>query len=89
MKKKVGQTLAGARPIRNKLGTLGSFQINRTRIEVTTKPSRAMERKIDRFLTMLEELSNRYRAQEDQITDLKTSVSDACHEIIIIEEDLS
>jgi hypothetical protein len=41
-----------------------------------------MERKIDRLLTIVEELSNKCRAQEDQITDLKKYVSDARDEII-------
>jgi hypothetical protein len=88
MKKKVGQTLAGGRPIRNKLGTLGGFKTNRTRIEVTTKPSDAMERKIDRLLTIVEELSNKCRAQEDQITDFKKYVSDARDEIITNQEEV-
>jgi hypothetical protein len=82
MKKKVGQTVAVGRPIRNKLGTLGGFKTHRTRIEVTTKPSEAMERKIDRLLTIVEELRNKYRTQEDQITDLKKYLSDALDEII-------
>jgi hypothetical protein len=88
MKKKVGQTLAGGRPIRNKLGTLGGFKTNRTRIEVTTKPSDAMERNIDRLLTIFEELSNKCRAQEDQITDLNKYVSDARDEIITNQEEV-
>jgi hypothetical protein len=70
MKKQVGQTLAGGRPIRNKLGTLGGFKTNQTRIEVTMKLSDATERKINRLLTIVEELSNNCRTQEDQITDL-------------------
>jgi hypothetical protein len=88
MKKKVGQTLAVGRPIRNKLGTLGGFKTHRTRIEVTTKPSDAMERQIDRRLTIVEELSNKCRAQEDQITDLKKYVSDARDEIITNQEEV-
>jgi hypothetical protein len=59
LKKKVGHTLTTVRPIRNKLGTLGGFKTTRPRIEVTTKPSDAMERKIDRLLTIVEELSNK------------------------------
>jgi hypothetical protein len=88
MKKTVGQTLAGGRPIRNKLGTLGGFKTNRTTIEVTTKPSDAMERKIDRLLTIVEELSNKCRAQEDQITDLKKYVSDARDDLITNQEEV-
>jgi hypothetical protein len=88
MKKKVGQTLAGGRPIRNKLGTLDGFKTNRTRIEVTTKPSDVMERKIDRRLTIVEEFSNKCRAQEDQITDLKKYVSDAWDEVITNQEEV-
>jgi hypothetical protein len=59
MVNKVGQTLAGGRPIRNNLGTLGGFKTNRARIEVTTKQPDAMERKMDRLLTIVEELSNK------------------------------
>jgi hypothetical protein len=33
MKKKMGQTLATGRPIRNKLGTPTGFRTNRTRME--------------------------------------------------------
>jgi hypothetical protein len=88
MKKTVRQTLAGGRPIRNKLGTLGGFKTNQTIIEVTTKPSDVMERKIDRLLTIVEELSNKCRAQDDQITDLKKYVSDARDEIITNQEEV-
>jgi hypothetical protein len=59
MKKKVGQTLTAGQTIQNKLGTRGGFKTNRTRIEVTTKPFDAMKRKIDRLLTIVEELSNK------------------------------
>jgi hypothetical protein len=59
MKKNVGQTRAGVQSIRNKLGTRGGFKTNRTRIEVTTKPSDSIERKIDRLLKIVEELSNK------------------------------
>jgi hypothetical protein len=45
-----------------------------------------MKRKIDRLLTIVEELSNKCRAQEDQITDLKKYVSDARDEIITNQE---
>jgi hypothetical protein len=65
MKKNVGQTRAGGQPILNKLRTLGGFKINMTRIEVTTKPSEAMERKMGRLLTIIEELNNKCRAQEN------------------------
>jgi hypothetical protein len=88
MKIKGGQTLAGGRPIRNKLGTLGGFKTNRTRIEVTKKPSDAMDRKIVRLLTIVEELSNKSRAQEDQITDLKDYVSDVRDKIITNQEEV-
>jgi hypothetical protein len=84
----VGQTLAVGRPIRNKLGSLAGFKRNRTTIEVTTKPSEEMERKIDRLLTIVEELSNKCRAQEDQITDLEKYVSDAWDEIITNQEEV-
>jgi hypothetical protein len=87
MKKKVGHTLAGGRPIRNKLGTRGGFKTNRTTIEVTTKPSDAMERNIARLLTIVEEVSNKCRAQEDQIIGLKKYVSDARDEIITNQEE--
>jgi hypothetical protein len=88
LKKNIGQTLATGRPIRNKLGTPGGFRTNRTRIEVTTKLSDAMETKIDRLLTLVEELSNKCRVQEDQITDLKKYVSDARDEIITNQEEV-
>jgi hypothetical protein len=47
-----------------------------------------MERKIDRLLTIVEELSNKRRAQEVQITDLKKYVSDARDEIITTQEEV-
>jgi hypothetical protein len=47
-----------------------------------------MERKIDRLLTIVEELSNKCRAQEDQITDLQKYVSDARDEIITNQEEV-
>jgi hypothetical protein len=88
LKKKMGQTLATGRPIRNKLGTHGGFRTNRTRIEVTMKPSDAMETKINRLLTLVEELSNKCRVQEDQITDLKKYVSNARDEILTNQEEV-
>jgi hypothetical protein len=88
MKNTVGQSLAGGRPIRNKCGILGSFKTNRNTTEVTTKPSDGMERQIDRVLTIVEELSNKCRAQDDQITDLKKYVLDAQDEIIINQEEV-
>jgi hypothetical protein len=83
LNKKVGQTLAAGRPIRNMLGTLRDFKTNRTRFEVTTNPSDAMERRIDRLLKIVKELSNKCRAQDDQITDLKKYMSDAWDEVSI------
>jgi hypothetical protein len=77
MKTNAGQTFARGQPNRTKLGTLGGFKTNRTGIEVTTKPSEALERPIDRLLTIVEELSNKCRAQEGQITDLTKYMSDA------------
>jgi hypothetical protein len=47
-----------------------------------------MERKILRLLTIVEELSNKYRAQEDQISDLKKYVSDAHDAIITNQEEV-
>jgi hypothetical protein len=58
----VGRTLAAEQPVRNKLGIQGGFKTNRTKIEITRQPSQAMESKIDRFLTIVQELSNKCRA---------------------------
>jgi hypothetical protein len=64
-KKKTGPSLATGKKIRNKFGTVGGFRTNRTGFEVTTKPSDTMESKMDRLLTLVEELSNKCRVQED------------------------
>jgi hypothetical protein len=74
------------RSIRNKFGTPGSFRTNRTRIEVTTKPSDVMESKIDRLLTPVEERSQKCLAQDQKINQLTDDVSNARDHILAIQE---